>query len=144
MEMNKEIASYDLNECHLEYGGNYDLRIVDQSGAEKEKFSLVSNRLFLCVTGENGSRKIKIGHGKSSGSFFSRLYRPTAQHESFLVASEQGIGIGDLRDGLRTTLHYDLSKTCIAVQSDGFYLQIDCPGNPVNGDLPWFTETEGN
>jgi hypothetical protein len=144
MEIHNEIASYDLNECHLGYGEDNNLLVIDKDGHEKDKFSLLANRLYVCVTGENGSRQVKIGYGKSSVETFSRIYRPTAREESFRVAGDQGIGIGDLRDGLRITLHYDLSQQCIALHSDGVYLQIDCPGNPAKGDLPWFKETEGN
>jgi hypothetical protein len=143
MEMNKEIATYDLAQYQVHYGNGHELLVTNPAGQEQDMYSLSLEPLFLQVEGENGSRQLKIGTGRAVGETFFRAYCPNGA-DSFRVLDSQGIGVGDLRDGLRIVLQYDLSQVCIALDWDGVYLQIQCPGNPEGGALPWFSETSGN
>lgn len=146
MLITNEIARFNLDEYVVKYGSQHQLCIADLAGEEVQSFPLINNQLLLTIQngGSSGKRDLVLGTGDVTVPFFTRNIKLQPELNTFSIANKRtGIGVGDLRD-LRVSLQYDLEKTCIAMKSDGVYLEFSCPGEPSNGPVEWYKEVQGN
>lgn len=146
MKITNEIARFDLDDHAVVYGGLHNIAITNGNGQEIQSFPLQGNPLYITIKNneDSGKDEVILGTGEKAAPYFTRIFQPRAEVKPFSISERHtGIGLGDLRD-LRVAHHYDLEKTTIALESDGVYLHIYCPGIPLNGPVDWYKEVSGN
>ena len=145
MKITNEEARYGLSDYEVRYGGNHNLSIFNGSPTPVQTFSLIDTELYLRVdTNSDGQKEVVFGTGEKTPDIFEIPLEPRAEQMTFRITENgSGIGLGDLRDVLRSH-HYDLNQTTISICSDGFVLTVTCQGNHEDTTLAYYHSESGN